>query len=158
MRRLKKPDSKSAPPSDVKTVMGRALDLLARREHSARELSHKLAARGFEAEHIDAVLEQLTSKGLLNEQRFMECYVQGRIQRGFGPLRIQAELRERGAESPDWSADTDINWFELAATARQKRFGAKAPEDFRERAKQMRFLQQRGFTSEQIRAVFSESD
>lgn len=138
--------------------MGRALDLLARREHSVRELSHKLAVRGFEAEHIDAVLEQLTSKGLLNEQRFVECYVHGRIQRGFGPLRIQAELRERGAESLDWSANTDINWFELAATARQKRFGTEEPEDFRERTKQMRFLQQRGFTSEQIRAVFRESD
>ena len=119
-----------------------------------RELRHKLELRDFEAGHIDAALEYLTSNGLLNEQRFVECYVHSRIQRGYGSVRIRAELRKRGIESADWSPDEDVDWFELAINARQKRFGTGSPKDFKERAKQMRFLQQRGFTSEQISAAF----
>ena len=158
MRNLKKPDSKSGQPSTTKAATIRALDLLSRREHSAKELRHKLETRGFEAEHIDAALEQLSSKGLLNEQRFVESYVHSRIQRGYGPVRIRAELRERGSDAGinDWSTDEDIDWAELACAAREKRFGQGAPKDYKERAKQMRFLQQRGFTSEQINAVFRD--
>ncbi len=133
------------------------MDLLSRREHSAKELRHKLELRSFEPGHIDAALEYLTSKGLLNEQRFVECYVHSRIQRGYGSVRIRAELRERGVDSADWSPDEGIDWFELALNARQKRFGTRSPIDFKERAKQMRFLQQRGFTGEQISAAFTAS-
>ncbi len=120
-------------------------------------MRHKLELRGFESEHIDTALEHLTSNGLLNEQRFVECYVHSRVQRGYGSVRIRAELRERGVESADWSPDEDIDWFELAVNARQKRFGTGSPKDFKERAKQMRFLQQRGFTGEQITAALSVS-
>lgn len=158
MRNLKKPDSPSVQLSDVKTAVARALDLLSRREHSAWELRHKLETRGFEPEHIDAALQQLSSNGLLNEQRFIESYVYSRVQRGYGPVRIRAELRERGIESTDWSADTAINWLKLATAARQKRYGTAAPKDFKERAKQMRFLQRRGFTSEQITGTFGDLD
>ena len=156
MRNLKKPDSTFGQSSDLKSAISRALDLLARREHSARELCHKLEIRGFESGHIEAALEQLTSKGLLNEQRFVESYVHSRIQRGYGCVRIRAELRERGVELTDWSPDEEIDWFELAAAARQKRFGAGQPKDYREKTKQMRFLQRRGFTNEQINAAFRE--
>ena len=159
MRNLKKPDPDSGQPSDIRTVTVRALDLLSRREHSAKELRYKLEARGFEPQHIEAALAQLSGKGLLNEQRFVESYVHGRIRRGYGPVRIRAELRDRGAETEmdDWSPDEDIDWTELAITAREKRFGKAAPKDYKERAKQMRFLQQRGFTSEQINAVFKSA-
>ncbi len=154
MRNLKKPDTKSAQPADVKTVISRALGMLSRRDHSAKELHRKLEWRGFDAGHIESALEQLSSNGLLNEQRFVESYVHSRIQRGYGPVRIRAELCERGADDADWPRDETIDWFELAVAARQKRFGRTEPKDFKERAKQMRFLQQRGFTGEHISAVF----
>lgn len=134
-----------------------ALRLLARREHSVRELRDKLAAREVADDIIDRLLAELTESGLLSDRRFAEIYVRGRVERGYGPQRIQAELRERGIRGnlvdemlEAWSG----SWLESAREQRGKRFGTRLPEDFAARAKQMRFLQQRGFTGEQIRAVF----
>jgi regulatory protein len=134
-----------------------ALRLLARREHSVLELRHKLSERSFATEVIDAVVEQLCRQGLLSDRRFADAYVRTRTERGFGPLRIQAELRARGVETElttDTLAALSRRWVESAGRQRDKRFGAELPRDQRERARQMRFLQQRGFTSEQIQAVF----
>ncbi|HFD80584.1 MAG TPA: regulatory protein RecX [Gammaproteobacteria bacterium] len=133
--------------------------MLARREHSTLELRRKLQARSIDAGLIDEVLAQLADEGLLSEQRFTEAYVRGRCERGYGPLRIRAELRERGIGdglievylSP-WSEC----WPESAEAQRRKRFGEALPQDFRERARQTRFLQQRGFSGEHIRALFDE--
>lgn len=155
MRRSKKPEPDPAQPAaGIKTVTARALDLLSRREHSARELRYKLVAKGFNTEHVEVALAQLSEQGLLDERRFVESYVYGRVQRGYGPVRIRAELRERGADTGNW-ADA-VDWVELAIAARQKRFGAAAPADYRARAKQMRFLQQRGFTQDQISAAIRQ--
>ncbi len=136
-----------------------ALRLLARREHSERELHQKLIARRFSDTLIDQVLAQLIDAGLLSDSRFAELYARGRIERGYGPLRIQAELRKRGvsgALTERTLAESTRSWIESARQERSKRFGPCIPADHRERAKQMRFLQQRGFTGEQIRAVFAE--
>ena len=135
-----------------------ALRLLARREHSELELRHKLIGRSFTDTMVDAVVMQLADEGLLSDQRFAEVYARGRFERGYGPLRIRAELRERGV-SGDLAeqnlAELSRSWVESASQQRSKRFGRQFPGDYRERAKQMRFLQQRGFTAEQIQAVFS---
>ncbi|MCO6414453.1 MAG: regulatory protein RecX [Thiogranum sp.] len=135
-----------------------ALRLLARREHSVLELRDKLAARSFTDDIVEPLLAELTGSGLLSDRRFAEAYVRGRVERGYGPQRIQAELRERGIRGSlademleAWSG----TWLESAREQRGKRFGTGFPEDFAARARQMRFLQQRGFTGEQIRAVFN---
>ena len=136
-----------------------ALRLLARREHSVLELRYKLALRNFADDIIGRILTDLIEEGLLSDQRFAEVYVRGRFERGFGPQRIQAELRERGVADnlaermlEEWSGC----WTESARQQRDKRFGAVRPDDFAAKARQMRFLQQRGFTGEQIRAVFHD--
>lgn len=135
-----------------------ALRLLARREHSELELRHKLIGRSFTDTIVDAVVMQLVDQGLLSDQRFAEVYARGRFERGYGPLRIRAELRERGV-SGDLTeqnlTELSRSWVESASRQRSKRFGRQPPGDYRERAKQMRFLQQRGFTSEQIQTVFA---
>jgi len=135
-----------------------ALRLLARREHSELELRHKLIGRSFTDTIVDAVVIQLLDQGLLSDQRFAEVYARGRFERGYGPLRIRAELRERGV-SGDLTeqnlAELSRSWVESASQQRSKRFGRQFPGDYRERAKQMRFLQQRGFTSDQIQTVFA---
>lgn len=135
-----------------------ALRLLARREHSVRELRDKLAARGVANDIIDALLAALTGSGLLSDRRFAEIYVRGRFERGYGPQRIRAELRERGIGGnlademlEAWAG----SWLESVREQRDKRFGTELPRDFVARARQMRFLEQRGFTGEQIRAVFN---
>lgn len=142
---------------DYQKSCATALRLLARREHSELELRHKLAGRRFGDDLIDNVVAELAEQGLLSDRRFAAAYVSGRFERGFGPLRIQCELRERGVAT-DLAAETLAElsgaWVDCAARQRSKRFGAGLPEDARERARQMRFLQQRGFTGDQIRAVF----
>jgi len=155
--------SKPRPEPEADPVLARktALDLLARREHSARELSRKLAARNFSPELIESTLAGLAGEGLLDNARFAESFVHARYQRGQGPQKIGAELRERGIEDSlitEILGDEDRYWRELAVAVRRKRFGPELPRDFRERSRQMRFLQQRGFTSGQIRSVFDDPE
>jgi len=133
-----------------------ALRLLARREHSVQELYHKLKGRQFPAEVADEVVVALVDEGALSDRRFAVIYAQSRFERGFGPLRIRAELRERGigeAQVLQILADYQAQWAEAARRQCHKRFGGNAPVDFNQRVKRMRFLQQRGFNNEQIHAA-----
>jgi regulatory protein len=137
------------------------MDFLARREHSELELARKLTTRGYAADTVAATLAELVSDSLLSNARFAEVFVHSRIQRGSGPQKIRAELRERGIADDliDSSLDAHADsWRELARQVRAKRFGNGQPGDFRERSRQMRFLQQRGFSAEQIKGVFRDGD
>ncbi|GIX21238.1 MAG: regulatory protein RecX [Gammaproteobacteria bacterium] len=131
-----------------------ALGLLARREHSRRELVLKLRARECPEEIIDAVLDALAAEGMQSDARFAEYFVLNRVERGAGPLRIRAELLARGLDDAvidEALAPYKGRWRDLARRAYLKRYGETAPTDERERAKRMAFLQQRGFTPEQVR-------
>jgi regulatory protein len=136
-----------------------ALALLVSREHSAAELQRKLSAKGHDEDSTAKAIQELQSRGLQSDERFAEAYVRSRQLRGYGPQRIQHQLRERGVsdtlirEALDAQADT---WLELIARVRTKRFGEEAPEDYKAQAKQMRFLQYRGFSHEQIRSLFDD--
>jgi regulatory protein len=135
--------------------------LLARREHGERELARKLAARGYAGEIVEATLADLVGQGLLSNSRYVESYVESRVQRGHGPLKIRAELRERGVDDSLIDDGLDAyaaRWPELLEQVRAKKFGPARPADFTERSRQMRFLQQRGFTGEQIEALFRARD
>ena len=135
----------------------RAMNFLARREHSVSELRTKLLKAEFDINEIDNVINKLSKSNLQSDQRFAENYLRYRSQRGFGSQRISLELKQRGV-ADDIISDTfkqaDIDWFLHAVTQRCKRFGEQSPEDFKERAKQQRFLQHRGFTHEQISESF----
>jgi regulatory protein len=107
------------------------------------------------------VLAELVADKSLSEDRFVEQFVSQHASRGQGPMRIRMELRERGVESTAIDQaleESEANWVESARAARRRRFGAKLPADFRERAKQARFLQYRGFSSEQIRAALGPEE
>ncbi|MFO7593808.1 MAG: regulatory protein RecX [Pseudomonadota bacterium] len=134
-----------------------AVGLLARREHSARELAGKLKSRGFADTVVEAVLARLEAERLQSDERFTEAYLRQRSQKGYGPQRIAAELRERGIDDPLISSqfrqaeeEGELDWFELAAAAYRKKYGARPIEDMKDRAKRQRFMQYRGFTHEQI--------
>jgi regulatory protein len=133
----------------------RALDLLARREHSRLELERKLAARGFTEDVVGPTLDALESSGALAAARFTESFIRSRVARGNGPVRIRAELAERGVagEGSEQLGDTQVDWIAAARAARAKRFGSELPRDFKERARQARFLQRRGFNSAQVSAA-----
>ncbi len=113
-----------------------------------------MLAREYPETVIDDVLVELRQRGLQSDRRFTESFIHVREQRGCGPLRIRAELRERGVAVELIDEFVDVNalsWGERLAVARRKRFGNDYPRDYRERARQARFLQRRGFTTEQIR-------
>jgi len=135
------------------------MDLLARREHSRHELRRKLAAKSFDEDLIDSVLGDLEQEGLLSTERFAEAFVASRYARGQGPVRIGRELAERGVEAPrDWTDDPRYDWLALARATRIRRFGRELPADFRDKARQARFLEYRGFTQGQIRRALEFDD
>jgi regulatory protein len=136
-----------------------AMDYLARREHSEQELTRKLTGRGFDAALIETAVAELVADGLLSDARFAEAFVNSRFQRGSGPQKIRVELRERGVAAELISLSIEVfdeQWRERVREVREKKFGTDMPGDFRERSRQMRFLQQRGFTSEQISGAFKD--
>lgn len=128
------------------------MTLLARREHSRRELARKLEARGFPAAAVADVLDALENAGALSDARFAEDYVRVRIARGFGPLRIGEELRERGVATDiarEAAMASEQEWVARASSACRKRFGDAPVTSLQEKARQIRFLAQRGFTQAQ---------
>ena len=135
-----------------------AVRLLARREHSTEELRRKLVAKGYPDASVAAVIEQLGNKKLVSDERFTSSFVRHRTSRGQGPVRIRAELRQQGvadAEIQQQVGATDDDWKQRATEVRRRKFGAELPRTQGERAKQARFLQYRGFNSDQIRAALN---
>jgi len=142
-------------PSDCAAVRAAAEALLARRDFAGAELRAKLCSKGFEDGAAGQVIAELAARGVLDDRRFAENYVSWHAARGQGPIRIAAQLRSRGlpealidaalASGPDWQA--------LARRARTARFGRQPPASWADRARQARFLQYRGFSSDHIRAA-----
>jgi len=138
------------------------MDYLARREYGQTELVNKLCNAGFHSDVSASEVERLTQDNLQSDQRFAESFAQSRINQGKGPVRIRQELKERGISATtidDALIEKDQDWFELAREVRVRKFGQDLPADFAEKARQMKFLQYRGFESEQIQvAVQSHGD
>lgn len=142
-----------------KQAWARAIDILSRREHTNLELRQKLLNKGFPSEVIERVLVQLCNDNLLNEERFIESFLHSRMSKGYGPLRIQQELRQRGIIKEMIQEVLDIEddkWYESAIQVRQKRFGTLLPQTQQEWQKQSRFLLYRGFTNIQVKVALSK--
>ncbi|MGM0952238.1 MAG: regulatory protein RecX [Pseudomonadota bacterium] len=138
-----------------------ALRLLARREHSRQELSLKLRQRKIESDIIDTVLDEYENKGWLDDQRFAEVFTRQRMDMGYGPVRILAELQQRGVhQTPDCLNEVpDEHWCEIAAKLRERRFGlAPVHNDLPEKMRQARFLARRGFSSAQVEKALGVTD
>jgi regulatory protein len=161
MRSVRKPAGK-APLSeqqayDLNHAFDYAVGLLARRDYSTQELKQKLKDRGYTEHAREVVVDDLESMNKINNERFSQNVVAYRARRGHGPARIRSQLHKsgiarsaideavKGEEAPDFLA--------LARSVRARKFGAEIPADRKERARQARFLQYRGFSSDHIRAV-----
>ncbi|HEX7719853.1 MAG TPA: regulatory protein RecX, partial [Woeseiaceae bacterium] len=121
----------------------------------------KLQRAGFAADTAKSVVEQLAREGLQNDRRFVESFMRSRVSQGKGPVRIRLELRQHGIDEvmADQGFDaSDENWSDLAADIRARKFGRDLPRDFREKARQMRFLQYRGFESAHIQQAVGGAD
>ena len=140
-----------------KAIYNKALDIISRREHSKKELTDKLAKKYDIPELVDSVIYGLLEKNLLNDYRYSESYVVARKRKGFGPKKIGYELVSRGVNESTASEviDAEGGWNEAALKAFNKKFKAGIGEDFKEQNKQKVFLQNRGFSFQEIDSVFS---
>ncbi|MHB1871965.1 MAG: regulatory protein RecX [Steroidobacteraceae bacterium] len=150
---MKRPRPEAA--GDPRSARAAAVALLARRDHFSAELRRKLLERGFEPAAASEALEALLAERLLDDARCLERFVAYRAERGQGPLRIALDLKTHGvpAELIGPALEAAGDWRALARTVRRRRFGAAAPADWSEKARQARFLQYRGFSSDDIRAA-----
>ena len=135
-----------------------ALKILTRRDHSRAELKAKLAAHADTEEELEAVLDALQAEHLLSDHRLASQRVAARAGR-YGNTRLRMELKQKGVSDEDIAAalpeagDETSRCREIWA----KKFG-QLPKTPEERAKQMRFLQYRGFSGEAIRRVLRGVD
>lgn len=131
-----------------------ALRLLARREYGEQELVQRLVGRDIPPEIASQVVYRLRGEDLVSDARFTEALVRGRLRKGYGPLRIARDLRERGVDQAVIDAHLAPlaeEWPARLEDVRRKRFGAAMPDAYPERVRQARFLEYRGFSNELIR-------
>jgi regulatory protein len=136
-----------------------------RREHSRKELSRKLSAKGVEREEADLALEKLSRQDFQNDERFASALARSRASAGYGPVRIQSELATHGlgrdliaAAIEACERDWDVSALELA----QRRFAGKNLGDPALRRRALDLLLRRGFSQRSalaaIRLVAGSAD
>ncbi len=127
--------------------------MLARREHSAFEIRRKLQQKDITESEIEEAIERLQREGLQSDQRYAESYINMRRGRGYGPLRISLELRERGVAESDFGQYLyagNMDWWSTLKAAHDKKFGGAPCGSYQEKAKRIRYLQYRGFALDKI--------
>ncbi len=147
-------------PLSPTSLRSRALAMLARREHSQFELRQKLAELGGESSVIDTILHEFSKQNWQNDRRFTEVFIRYSARKGQGALNIRQELKQRGITDKEMVEEllADHDWFDLAQQTRSKKFGEEFPTERKEQARQLRFLQYRGFSSEQCWAALKNND
>jgi regulatory protein len=136
------------------TLRERAIRLLAGREHTRAELARKLAGHAGPEDDLSALLDELEQRGQLSESRYAEARAR-QLSRKFGAARIAQDLRGKGLtkEAAEVAAAAArATELERAREVWSRKFGAP-PDTREERARQIRFLQSRGFSFDAIRTV-----
>jgi regulatory protein len=163
MKRPLDPDSpgKDEPPENrpakpKRSAYDKALGLLARREHSRKELKTKLRRGGYEGEETAAALDRLGAQHYQDDDRFAVALLRTRIAQGYGPLRLRVELKDHGvpdARIRQLLQEAEADWDALAAAQLRRRYGAVPCADYAERARRAQFLLRRGFSAATVRSV-----
>jgi regulatory protein len=138
------------------TLRQRALRLLAQRDHARVELKRKLAPHAESEEEVDALLDDLVARRLLSDARYAEMRVTARSGR-YGNARLAQELRQQGvpAETAATALAEAGDEMDRARTVWRRKYAAPAA-DANERARQIRYLMQRGFSADIIRRLLRD--
>jgi regulatory protein len=155
-------------------LLDRAMRILAQRDHGREELRRKLQQSVQRVawiqkkepeiitdEQLEKVLNWCMENGWLSDERFTERFIESRSRKGFGSQRIRLELAQKGIdrEAIDLAMEqTNIDWSDCAAQLAERKFGHPLPKEWKEKAKVLRYLQSKGFMSEDIQAIFRNFD
>lgn len=138
-------------------VKNAAMALLARCEQSRAQLTRKLEAKGYQGGDIMIALDALEADNYLSETRFVNCMIRFRAGCGMGPVKIMSELQYKHQiakamiiQSESWMA---MDWLAIAQDVYNKKYGENPSQQSKNKVTQLRFLQQRGFTNDQIYKV-----
>ncbi len=131
----------------------KAIRLLSRREHGKAELTGKLVAKGADPATAASVVESMAATGAVSDARFAASFTAGRKARGYGPQRIEHDLRLLGIDEnlirstvqPD-----DGHWQHVLKKTINKKYGDRPVNSFTEWAKRAKFLRGKGFSSESV--------
>lgn len=142
---------------DLSEIKSKAIDYLARREHSRHELKQKLLQKfsGLE-DSIDKALNELAAKNLQSDKRFLEIFIQHRAKQGYGLLRIKQELAQHNMDQELLQQvidELDIDWVEMAKALYHKRYNNKPISDFKDKMKRSQYLYSHGFSQDQIKST-----
>ncbi len=134
----------------------KALALLARREHSQRELHTKLQRAGYAREQIAAAIERLMADHYQDDARFAQSLIRSRVSQGYGPRRLHAELKTHGlddARIAQWLEAVQVDWTLSAIEQLRRHYGTAVPDDRAQRLRRAQFLLRRGFAAATVRAA-----
>jgi regulatory protein len=138
------------------SAYNKALGMLARREHSRRELRQKLDRGGYARDEATDALDRLGEQHYQDDDRFAEALIRNRSAQGYGPMRLRAELKSHGlpdAQIRRLLDAADVDWANLAASQLRRRYGSAGVADPAERARRAQFLLRRGFPAATVRDV-----
>ena len=136
------------------------MDYLSRREHSRYELYKKISTHNFDKDLINQELDLLIRDGLLSDERFVEAFIHSRKKNGKGPLKISAELQQRGADESlikKYIEEIENSeWLDSAKQVVEKKLGNNQQLDYDNQLKMMKFLNNRGFTIDQVKLTIKK--
>ncbi|MGR5169364.1 recombination regulator RecX [Vibrio astriarenae] len=149
--------NRSAPPSF--SAKDSAIHLLSRRDHGEFELAQKLKIKGYSDDEIIHAIAFCLEHRYLDDLRYAKSQVRQHVYKGHGARRISQELKQKRVSEQIIEIaleEEGTDWFELAKGTAEKKFKGKKAQDQKEYAKQVRFLQYRGFSFEQIQYALEE--
>jgi regulatory protein len=153
MKRRPGPDDPAKP---KRSAYDKALGLLARREHSRKELKTKLRQGGYEGEETTNAIDRLGEQHYQDDDRFAEVLLRSRISQGYGPMRLRVELKSHGladARIRELMDEAEVDWDTSAAAQLRRRYGGAGTSDPAERNRRAQFLLRRGFAAATVRRV-----
>lgn len=123
-----------------------AFAVLTRREYSKTELIEKLMLRAAQRDEVIALVDEFAQANYQSDARVTEMTIRSYVRKGKGPYRIQESLKNKNITLEKNQSDLEeIDWKEQCYQLKVKKFGVDIAQDIKIKAKQVRFLQYRGF-------------
>lgn len=153
------PQSGSAPAALTgQALRSLAFTLLARREYSRHELRQRLLERALNADEVDHLVDELVASDYQNDERMAGMVLRSQLRQGRGPARVQQALKKHHIDAELVSDEMQqMDWLQQALALKVRKFGPEVARDPKLRARQVRFLQYRGFALDVIMKVTSRS-